>query len=126
MAETETVSGGTLKTLSAQEVKELYDRNQIVLIDVRTPAEYDFEHIGGALLAPVSGFDPARLPNQSEERPIVLYCGSGVRSRRMAEKCLHSGFSKIAHMAGGFGSWKQSGNGYLGTDPATGAHVPRP
>lgn len=126
MAETEIINGGTLQTLSVAEVKEMYDRNAIVLIDVRTPSEYDFEHVGGALLAPMSAFDPARLPGSPEDRPIVLYCGSGMRSRRMAEKCLAAGFPKIAHMAGGFNAWKQGGNGYLGTDPSTGAHVPRP
>ncbi|WP_417668424.1 rhodanese-like domain-containing protein [Roseibium sp.] len=126
MAETEAVNGGSLTTMSVEEVKALYDENRIVLIDVRTPAEYAFEHIGGALLAPMSGFDPARLPTQSDDRPIVLYCGSGMRSRKMSEKYLAAGFGKIAHMAGGFGAWKQSGNGFLGTDPATGAHVPRP
>lgn len=126
MAQTESVLGGTLETLSVQEVKELYDRNAIVLIDVRTSAEFDFEHIGGALLAPMSGFDPARLPNNSEERPLILYCGSAMRSRKMAEKYLEAGFSKIAHMAGGFNAWKQAGYSFLGIDPATGAHVPRP
>ncbi|MEP3302866.1 MAG: rhodanese-like domain-containing protein, partial [Roseibium sp.] len=126
MSETEAVGDGKLTTLSVGEVKSLYDKNDVVLIDVRTPAEYALEHIGGALLAPMSGFDPARLPTQTEERPIVLYCGSGMRSRKMAEKYLAAGFAKIAHMAGGFGAWKQAGNGFLGTDPATGASVPRP
>lgn len=126
MSESENVNGATLETLTVAEVKDLYDRNQIVLIDVRTPAEYAFEHVGGALLAPMSGFDPARLPASPSDRPIVLYCGSGMRSRKMAERCLASGMAKISHMAGGFGAWKQAGNGFLGTDPATGAHVPRP
>ncbi|ADZ72658.1 rhodanese-like domain-containing protein [Polymorphum gilvum] len=125
MATTETIGGGTLETLSAEEVKALYDANSIILIDVRTPGEYAFEHIAGALLAPMSSFDPARLPSGGD-RPIVLHCGSGVRSRRMAEKCIEAGFSRISHMGGGFGAWKQAGYGFLGTDPATGAHVPRP
>jgi len=126
MSETEAVSGGTLTTLTVDEVKSLYEKNEVVLIDVRTPAEYAFEHIGGALLAPMSSFDPARLPTPTEDRPMVLYCGSGMRSRKMSEKYLAAGFTKIAHMAGGFGAWKQAGNGFLGTDPATGANVPRP
>lgn len=125
MSETETIGTGVLETLSAAEVKALYDANAIVLIDVRTPAEYAFEHIGGALLAPMSSFDPARLPTGGD-RPLVLHCGSGLRSHKMAEACLQSGFTKISHMGGGFGAWKQMGYAYLGTDPATGAPAPRP
>ncbi|WP_106752796.1 rhodanese-like domain-containing protein [Pannonibacter carbonis] len=114
-----------LQTLTVEEARALYDGNEIVLIDVRTPGEYAYEHVAGALLAPVSGFDPARLPTGGP-RPLVLMCGSGVRSRLMAERCIEAGFDRITHVTGGFTAWKAAGYGYLGTDTATGAHIPRP
>lgn len=91
-----------------------------MLVDVRTPQEYAFQHIPGALLLPMSEFDPARLPNQAD-KPVVLHCGSGVRSRRMATRCLEAGRGVIAHIDGGFGAWKSAKLAYMAIDPATGA-----
>ncbi|NBN65674.1 rhodanese-like domain-containing protein [Pannonibacter tanglangensis] len=125
MSTRETIGTAVLETLDVEEAHALHLANDIVLIDVRTPAEYGFEHVAGALLAPVSDFDPARLP-EGGARPVVLICGSGMRSRRMAERCIEAGFSHVRHVGGGFSAWKAAGYGYLGTDTATGAHVPRP
>jgi hypothetical protein len=52
--QTETIANGTLQTWTPQEVAEAYGKGEIVLIDVRTPAEYMFEHVDGAMLAPMS------------------------------------------------------------------------
>lgn len=125
MAKTETIAGATLEVLSPQEVKDRFDRNEIVLIDVRTPAEFAFEHIKGALLYPLSSFDPSKLPGQSE-KAIVFHCGSGIRSRKVAEACADVGMTRLAHLDGGFGAWKSAGLPFLAIDPATGSTVSKP
>lgn len=119
----EELNGGTLETWTAEEVAVAFKDNRIVLIDVRTPQEYALERIRGALLAPMQNFDPAHLPRGGDQT-LVLHCGSGVRSRKVAGMCLEAGFDRIAHLDGGFGAWKQAGQPYIGTDPATGG--PRP
>ena len=60
---TEALGSSKLDVLTPDEVKARFDKNEIVLIDVRTPAEYEFEHIPGALLFPLSRFDPQKLPD---------------------------------------------------------------
>ncbi|MEW5422407.1 rhodanese-like domain-containing protein [Amorphus sp. 3PC139-8] len=125
MAQSETIGGATLETLTPQEVKDRFDRNEIVIIDVRTPAEFAFEHIAGAMLYPMSSFDPAKLPGQTE-KAIVFHCGSGIRSKRVAQACASVGMTKLAHMEGGFGAWKSAGLPYLAVDPATGSMVSKP
>jgi len=125
MAKSETIAGATLDVLSPKEVKERFDRNEIVLIDVRTPAEFAFEHIKGALLYPLSSFDPNKLPGQSE-KPIVFHCGSGIRSRKVAEACAAAGMTRLAHMDGGFGAWKSAGLPFLAIDATTGSTVSKP
>lgn len=65
------------------------DAQEIVLIDVRTPPEYIMEHIDGALLMPMAFFRPRRCPRRDGKR-IVLHCGSGARSGKMAEIALES------------------------------------
>jgi rhodanese-related sulfurtransferase len=109
-----------LENWSPVKVKEALDKNEIVLIDVRTPPEYMIEHVEGALLMPMSFFKAESLPTQDGKR-IVLHCGSGIRSAKMAEEMKKAGISPIAHMEGGFGAWKQSGLEYIGTEMSSGA-----
>lgn len=117
---TEETDNGTLEHWAPQEVADAFARDEIVLIDVRTPQEYNFERIDGALLAPMQAFEPSHMPGQTEKR-IVFHCGSGVRSSKIANMCLASGVDRIAHMEGGFGAWRNAGLSYTGTDMATGA-----
>ena len=117
---TEQVGDSRLETWTVDEVQQAFDGNEIVLIDVRTPQEYMFEHIEGALLMPLAFFDAAKLPGQGEKR-IVFHCGSGVRSEKVARSALAAGFDRIAHMEGGFGAWKGAKKPFIGTDMATGA-----
>lgn len=117
---TEDLNGKTLEHWTPDDVQAALKDHKIVLIDVRTPQEYLFEHVRGALLFPMAGFDPAYLPEPGD-KPIVFHCGSGVRSRRVAEAYLAAGHDKIAHMEGGFAGWKTAAKPYMGTDPATGS-----
>ncbi|MCR8549133.1 rhodanese-like domain-containing protein [Salipiger sp. P9] len=117
---TEQVGDGILETWTVEEVDEAFKKNEIVLIDVRTPQEYMFEHVEGALLMPLSFFKAEKLPGQSDKR-IVFHCGSGVRSERVARAALDAGFARVAHMEGGFGAWKGAKKPYIGTNMATGA-----
>src|SRR5690606_16583467 len=50
-------------TMSPQEISGALSRGEIVLIDVREPMEFAAERIHGALLYPLSTFDPADLPH---------------------------------------------------------------
>ncbi|WP_238367639.1 rhodanese-like domain-containing protein [Mesobacterium pallidum] len=117
---TETVDGATFETWTVDEVHTGMAEGRIVVIDVRTPQEYMFEHIEGALLMPLAFFAPSGLPGQAEKQ-IVLHCGSGMRSEKMARLAMSQGIGKIAHMEGGFGAWKQAGKPYIGTNMGTGA-----
>ena len=116
----EKTENGTLENWTPEEVADAFARNDVILIDVRTPQEFAFERIDGALLAPMQAFQPAHMPAQGEKQ-IVFHCGSGIRSRKIAEQCLAAGEDRIAHMEGGFAAWKNAGLEYTGTDLATGA-----
>ncbi|WP_172328068.1 rhodanese-like domain-containing protein [Mangrovicoccus sp. HB161399] len=108
-----------LENWSPAQVKAALDAEEIVLIDVRTPAEYALEHVEGAFLMPMAYFVPGALPDQNGKR-IVLHCGSGMRSAKVAELAAGAGVSPLAHMEGGFGAWKAAGLPYIGTNMATG------
>lgn len=68
---------------------------------------------------------PEHLPDQSVKR-IVLHCGSGERSRKVAERCLEAGAARMAHMEGGFAAGKEAGLAYTGTDVTSGASTRLP
>ena len=103
-----------------EQVKSALDAGEIVLIDVRSPQEYMMEHVEGALLMPMAFFRADALPTQDGKR-IVLHCGSGVRSSKVAEAAMSAGVTPLAHMKGGFAAWKEAKLPYTGTDMASGA-----
>lgn len=109
-----------LEDWTPERVREALDAGEIVLIDVRTPAEYMMEHVDGALLMPMAFFRADALPTQERKR-VVLHCGSGVRSMRVGQEALAAGVAPLAHMAGGFAAWKAAKLPYIGTDLASGA-----
>ena len=108
-----------ISELSPTEVAALLAAGEILLIDVREPQEYAAERIHGALLYPLSTFDPRMLPDDRKHR-VVLQCGSGKRSLMAAQKCVAAGAKRYAHMAGGIGAWKAAGLPVIRIDPASG------
>ena len=91
-----------------------------MLIDVRTPQEYMFEHIEAALLMPMAFFKADALPGQTDKK-IVFHCGSGARSEKVSRAAVEAGMTRVAHMEGGFAAWKQAGKPHITTNMATGA-----
>jgi rhodanese-related sulfurtransferase len=90
----------------------------IVLIDVREPDEFAAEHIHGALLYPLSTFDPKALPAPGD-RKIVLHCGSGMRSAKALAICAGADVAVAGHVTGGIKAWKAAGLPVISTDRGT-------
>ena len=94
-------------TITALELKEWLDAGKSVeLVDVREPAEYEIVKIPGSRLVPkgeiLSGEALAGLP---QDRQIVLYCKSGVRSAEALAAVKAAGFRDAVHVQGGVVSW---------------------
>ena len=94
-----------VKAADVRQIKEWLDRNDILLVDVRETSEYEVEHISGALLLPLSSFDPETFPHVPGKR-IVLHCAVGKRSEAAGKMLLKEGHSDLAHMTGGLEAWK--------------------
>lgn len=113
-----------MKELSPAEVAAKLGSHSIVLVDVREPQEYAAERIHGALLFPLSTFDPAALP-LPHGRDIVFQCGSGKRSATAIQLCQASGYPHAMHLKGGLQSWKAAGLPTISLDAATGRPMDR-
>ncbi|HVC61058.1 MAG TPA: rhodanese-like domain-containing protein [Acetobacteraceae bacterium] len=112
-----------LKELTPTELHDALREHRVVLIDVREPREYVNERIHGALLFPLSTFDPLALP--AGERPVVLHCGSGKRSAMAVATCIEAGVPVTTHLKGGLLAWKHAHFPTVTLDPGTGAVVDR-
>ncbi|MDR3508765.1 MAG: rhodanese-like domain-containing protein [Caulobacteraceae bacterium] len=113
---------GTIKTrdLTPAQVKAALAAQEILLIDVREPAEFAAERIHGALNFPLSTFDPSALP-KADDKTIVFQCGSGKRSAMAVDQCRKAGHAIDAHLAGGIMAWKGQGLPTVSIDGDTGA-----
>lgn len=80
-------------------------QGKLVLVDVGEPNETSAERIPGALLMPLSQFDPAALP----QGDVVLTCLGGKRSALALTRCREAGVPINAHMRGGLTAWKAAG-----------------
>jgi adenylyltransferase/sulfurtransferase len=94
-------------TITAQELKDMMDRGEdVYLIDVREPAEYEIVRIPGSVLIPkgeiMSGEALSDLP---ADRRIVLHCKSGMRSAEALAVLKGAGFADAVHVQGGVVSW---------------------
>lgn len=97
------------QTVAAPQLKDWLDKNEAVLIDVREPAEYDAEHIPGAVLMPLATVAPATLPPH-DGRKLVFQCRSGKRSGMACGKLDNlGGTSGIYSLDGGIVGWVQAG-----------------
>ncbi len=84
------------------------ENDDIVLVDVRETSEYDQEHIPGAMLLPMSSFDPDLFPTVPGKK-VVLHCAVGKRSEAAGKMLLKAGYEEVTHMTGGIQKWKESG-----------------
>jgi sulfur-carrier protein adenylyltransferase/sulfurtransferase len=94
-------------TITAAELKEMLDAGKDpYLVDVREPVEYEIVKIPGGVLIPkdriLSGEALAELP---QDRPLVLYCRTGVRSAEALAAVKAAGFRDAVHVQGGVTAW---------------------
>jgi adenylyltransferase/sulfurtransferase len=94
-------------TISATDLKGMLDRgDNIFLVDVREPNEYEIVSIPGATLIPKDQFlTGAALERLPQDKRIVLHCKSGARSAEALAVVKNAGFSDAVHVGGGVLSW---------------------
>lgn len=94
------------RQVSATEAQELMDTEEgYVIVDVRTPEEFDSGHIPGAVNVPneeIGSEDPEALPDK--DQLILVYCRSGNRSVQAAKKLAALGYTNVVEF-GGINSW---------------------
>ena len=83
-------------------------RPNLVILDVRTPSEFDDGHIEDAINIPVDDL-AGRLDELSIDEELLVYCRTGNRSARAVETLQDNGFTKIFHIEEGITAWIDAG-----------------
>lgn len=100
----ETALKNGIPQMTPTELKQRLDAgDEIFVLDVREPFEYQIASIGGTLI-PINEV-PQRLGEIDREREVVVHCKSGGRSQRVAEFLAQSGYTRVSNLAGGITAW---------------------
>jgi adenylyltransferase/sulfurtransferase len=103
-------SDGHLDVLSLKQRHDAGERP--ILVDVRTPQEWQICRLGGALLIPLQEL-PSRLNELDPREEIVVYCHVGVRSAMAVSFMREQGFERARNLEGGIDAWS------VHVDPST-------
>ena len=103
----EAQDAATGSTITAAELKAMQDAGEdIFLVDVREPNEYEIVSIPGSVLIPKDQFlNGSALERLPQDRRIVLHCKSGARSAECLSVVKNAGFADAVHVGGGVLSW---------------------
>ena len=100
----ETLVTSNVPEMQVEELKRALDAGEdIFVLDVREPHEYQICNIGGHLIP--LGELPKRVHELDSSREIVAHCRSGVRSAKAVDFLRQAGFRKVRNLAGGILAW---------------------
>jgi rhodanese-related sulfurtransferase len=109
-----------IETLSIEDALALHGRDDVAFIDVRDIRELDREgRVPGAFHCPrgmlefwIDPASPYHKPEFAQDKRFVFFCAGGWRSALAAQTAHRMGLGPVAHIAGGFGAWREA-NGPL-------------
>ncbi len=118
-----------VKSLTAEEARDFMENNPVgsyTLLDVRQPKEYEESHMAGAKLAPLPQLSDF-YKDLDREKPIIVYCAIGGRSRVAAQMLAGNDFTEVFNLTGGIKSWNGAsarGPQEMNMDMITGDETP--
>ncbi|MBD3308935.1 sulfurtransferase [candidate division KSB3 bacterium] len=95
-------------SMSPQEAQQYiadHDEGSFTILDVRQPKEYKEEHLPGSTLIPLPELND-RLAELEKEKPIIVYCAVGGRSRMAAQLLAGQDFKEVYNLKGGIKAWQ--------------------
>ena len=100
-----TLAANTIQEIQpSQLASRLKKGEQLEIIDVREPYEWEIGHIPGARLVPLGNI-AEEIPRLDKRRETILYCKVGARSMYAAQQLAEAGVSDVRNLAGGILRW---------------------
>ena len=97
----------TVPLINAEELQA--KANDIILLDIRAPEEFEVSHLEGARLVDYDQFKVKNLKDIPKDSEVIVYCSVGYRSERVGEKLLAAGYTNVKNLYGGIFNWKNQG-----------------
>ncbi|MEK3855675.1 sulfurtransferase TusA family protein [Cytobacillus sp. FSL H8-0458] len=85
-------------------LKEMNSNDDIVVLDVREPAEYAFGHIPNAISIPFGELEE-RISELNRDKKIFVVCRTGSRSDMASQVLAETGFSNVINVVPGMSEW---------------------
>lgn len=106
-----------IETLTAEQAIKAAQSNDVVIVDVRDPREIEREgRIPGAFSCTrgmlefwIDPQSPYAKPIFQQDKKFIFHCAGGLRSALAAKTAQDMGLRPVAHIAGGFGAWRDAG-----------------
>ena len=95
---------GVINISTAELKSQLNDKNK-QFVDVRTPGEFNGNHIKGFKNIPLQQIAQKAEKELSKEKEVVVICQSGMRSQNASKMLKNLGFTKITNVKGGMNAW---------------------
>jgi len=98
------------KVTQQQLLERIAAQEEMLILDVRSPGEYSEGYIGNAL-----NIDHREVESRLNEiiafkdKPVIVYCYSGIRAGRVESMLAEKGFSKVQHLEGDWSGWNSAG-----------------
>jgi phage shock protein E len=112
-AQTEKKAGPILKDVSNAEFQKLMTSLEgALLLDVRTPDEWNEGHLPGAAHADYWGDEKAfeeAMNSIPRDRPVLVYCAGGGRSGLTAKELVAAGHKEVYNLENGISGWERDG-----------------
>lgn len=98
-----------VKTVTPYAATQMLNQGDTVFVDVRDDAEYKKGHVIDSRHIPANALDN-RLHEleKIKAKDIVVYCDTGMRSQRVAQKLKKNGFEKTHTLNGGIAAWEKA------------------
>ena len=94
--------------LNVASVHLLYGRDDVVVVDVRSEADYETGHVPGAMSAPADQL-AARVQGLPRDATVIVTCRTGRSSAGAVDLLLGEGFASVHQMIGGMRAWRKAG-----------------
>jgi rhodanese-related sulfurtransferase len=97
------------KIISVSDARAMIQSSSnLLVVDVRTSGEFAQGHLQGAINIPLSDL-PTQIGGLDPNRPILVYCQTGVRSAQASATLVNAGFTHVYDMEGGLTAWISEG-----------------
>lgn len=99
----------TERDITSRDAKSLLEKNRnIFLLDVRTVQEHGQARLPGSVLIPIGEFE-RRISEVPKNRPVLVYCAVGSRSKPVANYLSKRGNQEVYNMTDGIVGWYRNG-----------------